>query len=337
MTPGVDARTTDRWGHIDARSLDRPAALIFNPHAGQKLGIDTNAGTADDVQRALRDEHVPFDPWPTEYAGHATELARQAVAEGRKLVITAGGDGTVNEVARGLANTDTVLALMPLGSIMNVARTLWVPRDLPLAARTLVEGKTLAMDMGAIGERYFLEAAGVGLDAGLFGYFDRLESGGRRVGVLRAALRFMRRLGSPRLLIEHAGGQIRARAPMVSIANGPYVGAAYAIAPSARIDDGLLEVVIFRGTGILRLLVHLLFIAGGRSLPPPAQARTLRVEWVRVRALRRRPLPVHADGSPIGVTPVEVRAAPAALRVVVGPPEETGICAWEVVGPVDAA
>jgi YegS/Rv2252/BmrU family lipid kinase len=328
---------TDRWGHIDVHSLTLPAALIFNPRAGHKLGIDTNAATAEDVHAALKSEHIEFDPWPTEYAGHATELAQRAVAEGRQLVITAGGDGTVNEVARGLANTGTVLALMPLGSIMNVARTLWIPRDLNQAARTLSEGKTLAMDMGRIGERYFLEAAGVGLDAGLFGYFGQLEKTGRRLGILRAAVRFVRQLGSPRVQIKHAHGQIRTRAPMVSIANGPYVGAAYAIAPNARIDDGLLDVVIFRGTSIPRLLLHLALIAGGRPLPPPPSARMLRVDSLRIRALRRRPLPVHADGSPIGGTPVEVHIAPGALRVVVGPPDEAGICAWQVVGPVASA
>jgi YegS/Rv2252/BmrU family lipid kinase len=324
----------ERWGRCDPRALRAPAVLIFNPHAGQKLGLATNAGSADDAQAALRAEGIRFDPWPTEHAGHATELARQAVAEGRELVIAAGGDGTVNEVAHGLADTEAVLGLMPLGSIMNVARTLWIPRDLALAARTIAEGKVLAMDMGRIGDRFFLEAAGVGLDAGLFGYFDRLESGGSRLGVLRAALRFLRQLGSPRVRVEYDGDRLEARAPMVSVANGPYVGAAYAIAPDARIDDGLLDVVVFRRTSIPRVLLHLALIAGGRPLPPPSQARTVRTRSVRVTTRRRRPLPVHADGDPIGGTPVQVAVAPAALRVIVGPPDETGICAWEVVGPV---
>jgi diacylglycerol kinase (ATP) len=331
------AQHSERWGHIDPRALRRPAVLIFNPHAGQKLGIDTNAGSAADVQSALRTEGIPFEAWPTEHAGHATDLARRAVEAGHQLVVAAGGDGTVNEIALGLANTQTVLGLMPLGSVMNVARTLWVPRDLPLAARTLAEGKVLAMDMGRAGERFFLEAAGVGLDAGLFGYLDRLESGGARVGVLRAAVRFLRQLGSPMVTVEYEGGRIESRAPMVSVANGPYVGAAYAIAPAARIDDGLLEVVVFRRTSIARVLLHLALVAGGRPLPPPPQARTLRVGRVRVSKRRGRPLPVHADGDPIGVTPVEMQVAPAALRVIVGPPEESGICAWDVVGPVGPA
>jgi len=316
--------------------MAHPAALIFNPHAGQKLGIDMNAGTADDVQAALRDVDIRFDAWPTRWAGHATELAKQAVEEGRELVIAAGGDGTVNEIALGLANSTTVLGLMPLGSIMNVARTLWVPRNLPMAARTIVDGKVLAMDMGRIGDRYFLEAAGVGLDAGLFGYFDRLETGGWRLSVLRAALRFLRQLGRPRLTLQHDARQFHTRAPMVSVANGPYVGAAYAIAPNARIDDGLLDVVIFRNTSIMRVLFHLAVVAGGRPLPPPGHARILQARHLRVSKIRGRPLPVHADGAPIGITPVEIGVAPAALKVIVGPPEETGICAWEVVGPVNA-
>jgi diacylglycerol kinase (ATP) len=331
------AQRTARWTNIDVRNLRQPAALVFNPNAGQKLGVEMNSGSADEVQAALRAEGIPFDAMPTERAGHATELARQAVAEGRELVIAAGGDGTVNEVAHGIANTETVLGLMPLGSIMNVARTLWVPRDLAGAARTIADGKVLAMDMGRSGDRFFLEAAGVGLDAGLFGYFERLESGAGRFATLRAAFRFVRQLGNPRVTVEYEGGKLETRTPMVSIANGPYVGAAYAIGPEARIDDGLLDVVVFRHTSIPRVLLHLVLIAGGRPLPPPPQARTLRVSSVRVQKRRGRPLPVHADGDPIGVTPAQFDAAPAALRVIVGPPETTGICAWEVVGPVDGA
>jgi YegS/Rv2252/BmrU family lipid kinase len=329
MTTKACRDTRQRWTHLDVATLRQPAALIFNPQAGQKLGIETNAGHAEDVLAALRGASISFDAWPTEHAGHATDLARRAVAEGRELVIGAGGDGTINEIARGLAQTDTVLGLMPMGSIMNVARTLWVPRDLALAARTIVEGKVLAMDLGRVGDRYFLEAAGVGLDAGLFGYFDRLDSGGSWLRVTRAAWRFVRLLGSPRLLVEFPGGALRARAPMVSVANGPYVGAAYVIAPHARVDDGLLDAIVFRGSSIPRVLLHLALVAGGRPLPPPRQARVLRVPWLRVRKLRGRPLPVHVDGNPIGVTPVEVQAAPAALRVITGPPTESGIRAWE--------
>ncbi len=314
--------------------MRQPALLVFNPSAGQKLGLGTNAATAHDVQAALSSQHIAFEACPTEYAGHATELARRAALAGRELVIAAGGDGTVNEVAAGLANTPTVLGLMPLGSVMNVARMLWVPRDLEDAARVIADGKVLAMDVGRVGGRYFLEAAGVGLDAGLFGYFERLDTGGHTLSVLRAGLRFLRQLGHPRLTLEYGGHTLKVRAPLVSVANGPYVGAAYAIAPDARVDDGLLDVVVFANASIPRIVFHLALIAGGRSLSPPSGALQLRVKAVRVSKRRGRPLPVHADGDPVGVTPAQIEVVPAALRVIVGPPGETGIRAWDVDGPV---
>jgi YegS/Rv2252/BmrU family lipid kinase len=309
-----DLSGAERWSQCDPRNLSEPAALIFNPQAGQKLGLATNAGSADDVQAALRAEGIRFDPRPTAHAGHATELARQAVAEGRQLVIAAGGDGTANEVAHGLANTEAVLGLMPLGSVMNIARTLWVPRDLALAARTIAEGKVLAMDMGRIGDRFFLEAAGIGLDAGLFGYFDRLESGASRLGVLRAAVRFVRQLGSPRIRVEYDGGRIEARAPMVSVANGPYVGAAYAIAPEARIDDGLFDVVLAANLGRRRSLAGLPRLYKGTHLGQPG-ITVLRGRVITVTPLEQRPILFDVEGEQVGRAPATLTCLPGALRL----------------------
>jgi YegS/Rv2252/BmrU family lipid kinase len=235
----------------------------------------------------------------------------------------------MGEVAQALAGTDTVLAVMPLGSVMNVARTLCIPRDLREAARVITRGQVLAMDLGQVGDTYFLEAAGVGLDAGLFGYFEQLDARGVRTGILRAVLRFVRNLGTPRLAIEVDGRQRQVRAPMVSIANGPFVGAAYAIAPEACINDGLLDVVIFRGVGVLRVLVHLVAVLGGRRLPPPPGAVTVRARSVRISTPGRRPLPVHADGTAVGTTPVQFQAIPGALRVLTGRPEGGETCAWQ--------
>jgi YegS/Rv2252/BmrU family lipid kinase len=317
---------------LDVSALDPPAVLIFNPNAGQKLGLTTNSSDAAAVQAALAEAGIPFEPRRTEYAGHATELARAAVAEGRRLVIAAGGDGTVREVAQALAVTDTVLGVMPLGSVMNTARTLCIPRDLGGAARVIASGRVLAMDLGKVGDAYFLEAAGVGLDAGLLCYFQQLDRRGLSMGILRAMVRFLRRLGTPRLLVEVDGRRREMRAPMISIANGPFVGAAYTVAPDACVDDGCLDVVIFRGLGVLRMLVHLLVIIGGRRLPPPPGTETVRARSVRVDTRRRRPLPVHADGAAVGTTPMRFQAVPGALRVLTGRPVAGEACSWWQAG-----
>jgi diacylglycerol kinase (ATP) len=321
-----------RLSRIDPKTLDPPPRLIVNPRAGHKLGMPTNTATLRAVEEALTAVDLRFDVQQTRWPRHATELARQAVRDGCKLVIATGGDGTVAETVEGLVNTDSVLGIMPLGSIMNMARALCIPRDLRGAARALAEGNVLAMDVGRVSQHIFLEAGGVGLAAGLFGYFNRLDSGSaRKWAVLRAAFRFLRQLRNPRLTIVADGQRFFVRAPQVTISNGPYVGAAYALAPQARIDDGYLDVVIFRGMSVTRVLLHMIMVAGGHRLPPPPSVQLVRARSVDVRVRRRRrPLPVHADGDVVGVTPAHFDVLPAALRVIVGEPE--GPCAWGPTG-----
>jgi len=318
-----------RLSHLDVRSLDPPARLIMNPRAGQKLGMVTNEAAVDAVQAALKDAGIEVALYPTERPKHATQLARQAVRDGCKLVIAAGGDGTVAETGEGLADSDTVLGIMPRGSIMNLARTLCIPRDLRQAAKTIAAGRVLAMDAGRADSAYFLEAGGVGLAAGLFGYFERVDRGraGWR-GALRGAWRFLSNLGEPRVSLNIDGQHSEVRAVMVTISNAPFVGAAYALAPDAQVDDGLLDVVVYHGASVPRVLVHLLLLMGGRRLPPPPEAEVIRARTVEVAVRRRRQFPVHADGTVVGVTPAHFEVLAGALHVLVGEPSPGAACAW---------
>ena len=325
-TPATEGRLD--W--LDVMSLDPAARLIVNPHAGRKLGLPTNAATLDAVEGALTEAGFQVRLERTRSPRHATELAEQAVRDGCKLIIAAGGDGTVAEVGAALVHTGAALGIMPLGSIMNMARTLCIPRDLNEAARTIAAGRVLAMDVGQVHDQLFLEAGGVGLTAGLFAYFNRLDSGHERPrNVVRAMIRFLRNLGHPRLVIDADGQRFTVRALQVTVSNGPYVGAAYALAPQARVDDGLLDVVIFRGLSAIRIVVYMALVAGGRRFPPPPGVQLVRARSVQIAGRRRRPLPVHADGEVIGVTPAHFEVLPAALRVMVGQPEAGAACAWQ--------
>jgi YegS/Rv2252/BmrU family lipid kinase len=323
-----------RLDWLDVPSLSPPPRLIVNPHAGRKLGLPTNAATLAAVEQALMDAGIHVQIEQTRFPRHGTELAREAVRDGCKLVIAAGGDGTVAEAGAGLVHTETALGIMPLGSIMNMARTLCIPRDLKEAARTIAAGQMLSMDVGQVHNQLFLEAGGVGLAAGLFGYFNRLDSSPERrpnvLRVMRAAIRFLRNLGHPRLEIVADGQRFHVRALQVTVANAPFVGAAYMLAPEARVDDGLLDVVIFRGIGAIRVLLYMALVAGGRRLPPPPGVQLVRARSIEVTGRRRRrPLPVHADGAAIGVAPAHFEVLPAALRVLVGQQEAGGVCAWQ--------
>jgi len=111
------------------------ACLIVNPNAGRKIGMTTNAFGVDDARDLLARHGIDAEIWCTEHPGHATTLALRAVREQYQLVIAAGGDGTVEEVAEGLVGSTVELGVLPLGSVMNIARMLGIPRDLDAGSK----------------------------------------------------------------------------------------------------------------------------------------------------------------------------------------------------------
>ena len=111
----IEEQAATRLSKINPRELDPPPRLIVNPHAGRKLGLPTNLSTLNAVQQALEDAGLHYEVRQTHAPKEATLLARQAVQEGCRLVIAAGGDGTVAETAEGLVNTNIALGIMPTG------------------------------------------------------------------------------------------------------------------------------------------------------------------------------------------------------------------------------
>ena len=297
--------------------------LIGNPMAGRKVGFTLNAAGPEHACAALERHGLGCYLRLTEHAGHATEIAREAVAAGAKLVVAAGGDGTIHEVAAALIGTNTPMAIMPLGSMLNLARAFNVPRDLDAAARIVAEGRTVRMDVGrattTASERLFLEGAGVGFEAGLFAYGNRFDAG--RHGMMlsmRRLWRFVTRFSprSLRLTVDGSSEVVR-RTFMVAVAITPSIGLALTTAPDAKIDDRQFDVVVRRGESWRQLVRHVVAIASGRPHEPTT--RTLRARSVEIAGMRRQ-LMVHADGHLLGRTPARFELLPAALPVVVGEP-----------------
>jgi len=291
--------------------------LIVNPNSGRKIGLTTNAFGLDEARALFERHEIELDIKCTERPGHATELARQAVQEGYGLVIAAGGDGTVEETAEGLVGTDVALGVLPLGSVMNIARMLGIPRDMDAAIQVIKERRVARIDVGRATtrarSRYFLEAAGIGIDAGLFAYFNQLDAGNWHS--LLPLIKFMWRYRPRRLTLKLDGRPKRYRALMVTVANGPLVGAALAVAPNARLDDKTLDVEVFTRFGKFELIRHMISIAGGRRVyNPKIQSFKAR----RVEVITESPMMVHADSQPLATTPARFEVMPAALAVIVG-------------------
>jgi YegS/Rv2252/BmrU family lipid kinase len=293
------------------------ACLIVNPNAGRKIGVTTNPFGVDEARDLLTRHGIDAEIWCTERPGHATSLAQTAAEQGYDLVIAAGGDGTVEEVAESLVGTDVQLGVLPLGSVMNIARMLGIPRDLEAAAEVIKDRRVARIDVGRASttarSSYFIEAAGIGIDAGLFAYFNQIDGGNWRS--LRPLLTFMWRYRPRRLTLRIDGQVYRFRAMMVSIANGPYVGAALTVAPEARLDDHRFDVEVFTRFGKLELLRHLVSIAWGRrSYNPKVQ----HFQAGTVEVISDTPMMVHADSCPLATTPARFEVMPSALAVIVG-------------------
>jgi diacylglycerol kinase (ATP) len=289
--------------------------VLVNPNSGEKAGIPTNTATEDEVRAAL-EPHFPglgADLVITESEDEALAATRDAVAKGYEIVVAAGGDGTVGAVARELLGKETALGIMPLGSVMNVARMLDIPRDLEGAAAIVATGEVRTVDVGEAKGQIFFEGGSVGLNAAVFREAQQAASGRGRYRALWAALWVLLRYRPPRMVLHLDDRLLTTRALAVAVANGPYSGLGFTVAPDAAIDDGKFDVVIFSRFSRTELIRHFVSIAFGRRRYS-AKTATYRSSRVHIEGVH--PLPCRADGHDLGSTPVEYVVRPGALRVV---------------------
>jgi diacylglycerol kinase (ATP) len=303
-------------GHEFSTPDPRPRIrVLVNPNSGAKAGIPTNTAAEDDV-RAAMETHFPdlgSDLVVTATEEEAIVATRDAVAEGYDVVVAAGGDGTVGTVACELLGKETALGILPLGSVMNVARMLAIPRDLEGAAAIVATGEVRTIDVGEAKGQIFFEGGSVGLNAAVFREAQQADSDNRRYRALWAALWVLLRYRPPRMVLHLDDRVLTTRALAVGVANGPYSGLAFTVAPDAAIDDGKFDVVIFSRFSRTELIRHFISIAFGRRRYS-AKTATYRSSRVRIEGVH--PLHCRADGHDLGFTPVDYVVRPGALRVV---------------------
>jgi diacylglycerol kinase (ATP) len=290
----------------------RRIQVICNPNAGRKGGIPTNRTTPEMVRQALARHGLHGEYTLTGSAEEARAHTRAAIAAGCDLIVAAGGDGTVGTIATELLGSEVALGLLPLGSVMNIARSLALPRELDAAAAVIARGESRRIDVGETGAGFFFESGSVGLNAAIFREVQRIDRGDWR-GLL-ASIRVALRYNPARMRLYLDDRVLRTRALMVTISNGPYTGLGFTVAPQARMDDGLFDVRLFQGFSRWELLRHLAAIAFGQRRYSP-KIRSFRSSHVRVTSVR--PLPCRADATDLGHTPVTFRTRPGVLRVVV--------------------
>jgi YegS/Rv2252/BmrU family lipid kinase len=255
----------------------------------------------------------------TERPGHARDLARAAVARGARLVMAWGGDGTINEVASALVFGDVPLGIVPAGSGNGLARQLSISRTPADAIRQALGAEPRRIDVGEMGDRLFVNVAGIGFDAYVAWKFN--EEGSRHRGLVTYASIAGRALmtytpASYTIRTDDADVACPAvRAVLVTVANSPEFGNGAIIAPGARVDDGLLDLVVMEERSRLNTILQ---------LPRLFQGTVDRAKGCSIRRIGRatiesdQPMVYHVDGEPVsGGTSLRVRVHPGALYVAV--------------------
>ncbi|TGD79451.1 diacylglycerol kinase family lipid kinase [Hymenobacter wooponensis] len=284
--------------------------FILNPTSGTNRTQDVPAL----LTRYATTAGAEFEIRPTQYAGHAEELARAAAQEGYRVVVAVGGDGTVNEVARGLLGTSAALGIVPRGSGNGLARHLHIPLDLPGAVRRICAPTFQRMDVGHINGRPFFCTAGLGFDAHVSKMFARAGTRGLSTYV-KVALREYRRYQAMPIEVELNNQHLATNCYVLAFANAAQYGNNAYIAPRADIQDGLLDLCLIDGLSFPRAVRVGLGLALG-TLPTSGGAVYHTSCHIQVKAAR--PLGFHVDGDYVAdETDFVVSLDPLALEVAV--------------------
>ncbi|ELR98105.1 diacylglycerol kinase family protein [Gloeocapsa sp. PCC 73106] len=298
------------------------AVIIFNPTSGTNL----NSDLLPDLLNVFKHQNLKVEVELTTPEEDGQGLAATAANNGVPLVIVAGGDGTIASVVRGLLNTQTILGIIPMGTRNNLAVSLNIPTDPIQAAQVIVNGQVSTIDLGKVNEHYFLEVVGVGLEASVFSSGEEIKEGiknNMRMEALKGfwhGLQTFLNFNHHRIVLRFDGKhKRRSRTWQVNICNSPRYGVEFTLAPDAKLDDGKLDIVYMDYPSKWEHLWH--FFSAMRS--QPFSNERLRIfQATKIEVKSRPPLDVHADGNPIGQTPITVEVLPKSLQVMVPTPEQ---------------
>ena len=287
--------------------MKKKVTFIVNPISGDKDKSKVLSSIGRHLDTALYNAEFLM----TEEGGHAERLARESNAD---IVVAVGGDGTVNEVARGLIGTDKIMGIIPCGSGDGLALHLGLSRKISSAVRGINKGAVAKIDVAQINGRYFLCTAGFGLDAKVSQDFAKSSRRGL-ARYIHYAWNEWKNHPKEHFTITAGGETWSGDAIFVTVANANQWGNQARIAPLASLTDGMLDVVVVRPfrTIVIPSLVRRLMTGYAHT---SSYVLNFRASSVHVK--REGPGAVHFDGDPSeGGTDYDLSVIPQALNVLV--------------------
>ncbi len=290
---------------------NKKIVFIVNPISGVGKKDQLPEVVDKYIDRESNDVKIVY----TEYAGHAFEIAQQQAVAGVDVVVAVGGDGTINEVARGLVESQTALGIIPCGSGNGLARHLMLPINMDGAMKIINEGVIHSLDYGVINNHPFFCTCGMGFDAFISKKFADAGKRGPLTyieNVLAEGLKYKPETYS----ITLDGNETEPlKAFLVSIANASQYGNDAYIAPKASMSDGLLDVVIMEPFDILeapQVGIDLM----NKTIDKSSKIKSFKAKDIHIT--RSAPGVIHYDGDPITEgTDLHIQLKSKGIRIIV--------------------
>jgi YegS/Rv2252/BmrU family lipid kinase len=249
----------------------------------------------------------------TSGAGQAEALARNAAEEGYKRIVAAGGDGTINEIVNGIAGHNVALGLLPIGTMNVFASELGLPlNDLSACWKIIERNKTHRVDLPRANRKHFVQLAGVGLDAQAVKETSRaFKRSFGPLSYLISAVQIASR--TPPLLRIESEDAVTKEGSFVLVGNGRLYGGRFPFFKQAIMDDGLLDVIVFKRLSYIDIIRYLQDVVFTPQISSPE------VEYFQTKHFRvtsDETVPVEIDGELVGNCPVEFRIQAGGLRVL---------------------
>ncbi|WP_331283627.1 diacylglycerol kinase family protein [Pedobacter rhodius] len=284
--------------------------FVINPISGGKAKLRIPAL----IDKYLDKEKFNANFLLTEYAGHATEIVEEAIAKDFDIIVAAGGDGTINEVASKVLEHRKILGILPLGSGNGLARFLNIPQNLKAAILLINQLKTEKIDSATFNNKCFFNLAGMGFDAHLSSAFSKDKKRGL-AGYIKLSLKEVFSYKDEVYSINIDGVNYKRKAFAVTIANSSQYGNDVYIAPDASVKDGLLDVCIIKPFSILKLPVLSYVLLKGTA---ETSGMIEIIKGKNIKISRLKDGPVHVDGEPLKMgKEIQVTVNPLSLEVIV--------------------
>jgi diacylglycerol kinase (ATP) len=285
------------------------ATVIINPAAGRGRALRLFPA----VEKRLAESGEDFTIQVSQSPQDPPRLVREAIAAGAQMIVAGGGDGTSQMVAGALLGSQAILGILPLGRGNDFARGLGIPKDPLVACGVLTEGTVRKIDIGRIGQdKIYLNMAGAGFDGEAIGRANRLPVKGAFAYFLSVFLTLIS-FRAVTFTLEHDRGTWKGKAMMLGVANSTTYGGGMRLAPDAKVDDGLFDVVIIKEVGKLEFVRVFPRVYQGTHISHPA-VEILRT--TRVQMACSAPFDLYADGDRMAPLPVQLELVPRALAVM---------------------